>query len=233
VIVAVARDNVGNTATSAGVSVTIATASSPVAAYNFNAGSGTTLADRSGTGNNGSISGAAWTTAGKNGGALTFDGVNDLVTVPDSASLDLTTAYTLEAWVRPTSTSGWRCVMVKETPTTLAYGLYAAGFPNRPSSWLTINGNFVALDGPAAVPVNAWTHLATTYDGSTLRLYVNGVQVSSKPAPGAAPTSGAPFRLGGNTIWSEWYAGQIDDVRLYNRVLSASEIIEDRDTPVG
>jgi hypothetical protein len=207
--------------------------SSLVAAWGFEEGAGGTIADASGTGNNGTISGATWTTAGKYGGALSFDGVNDLVTVADSASLDLTTAYTLEAWVRPTSTSDWRNVLLKETPSTLAYGLYASGYPNRPSSWLTINDSFVALDGTAPLPVNAWTHLATTYDGTTLRLYVDGTQVSSTQAPGAAPVSGSPFRIGGNTIWSEWYAGLVDDVRLYKRVLTGSEIVADRDTPVG
>ena len=71
-----------------------------VAAYSFDAGTGTTLADSSGLANTGTISGATWA-AGKNGGALTFDGVNDSVTVPDTASLDLSTGMTIEAWVRP------------------------------------------------------------------------------------------------------------------------------------
>ena len=71
-----------------------------VAAYSFDAGTGTTLADNSGLANTGTISGATWA-AGKNGSALTFDGVNDWVTIADSASLDLSTGMTLEAWVRP------------------------------------------------------------------------------------------------------------------------------------
>ena len=64
-------------------------------------GSGTRLSDRSGSGNTGTISGATWTTQGKFGSALSFDGVNDWVTVADANSLDLTTAMTLEAWVYP------------------------------------------------------------------------------------------------------------------------------------
>ena len=72
----------------AGSVATGAAAPAPVAAYSFDAGSGATLADLSGNGNTGAISGATWTT-GKNGKALNFDGVNDWVTVADSASLDL------------------------------------------------------------------------------------------------------------------------------------------------
>src|SRR4030095_12635881 len=62
-----------------------------VAAYNFNEGSGTIVNDASGNGNNGTISGATWTTSGKYGNALSFNGSNSRVTVPDSSSLHLTT----------------------------------------------------------------------------------------------------------------------------------------------
>ena len=95
-----------------------------VAAYSFDAGSGTTLADVSGRGHTGTISGATWSAAGKNGGALSFDGVNDWVTVADTAALDLTTGMTLEAWVQPTSTNRWRTVALKEQTGNLVYALY-------------------------------------------------------------------------------------------------------------
>ncbi len=172
-------------------SFTQVASSSLVGAWGFEEGAGDTTADASGTGNNGTISGASWTTAGKYGRALSFDGVNDLVTVADSASLDLTDAYTLEAWVRPTSAGdGWHSVLMKETPSSLAYGLYSGGIPNHPSSWVTINGADVVVEGTGALPVDAWTHLATTYDGTTLRLYVNGTEAASRVASGAAPVSG-------------------------------------------
>ena len=70
----------------------------PVAAYGFDEGSGTVFGDSSGNNNAGSIAGATWA-AGRSGTALSFDGINDIATVPDSASLDLTTGMTLEAWV--------------------------------------------------------------------------------------------------------------------------------------
>src|SRR5258708_26843023 len=80
-----------------------------VAAYAFNDGSGTTVADMSGNNNNGTISAATWTTAGRFGNALVFNGTSARVTVPDAASLQLTTGMTLEAWVFPTATpTDWR-----------------------------------------------------------------------------------------------------------------------------
>src|SRR6185503_15079984 len=85
-----------------------------VAAYTFNEGTGSTLTDISGNGNNGTISGASWTTSGKFGNALLFTGPNTKVTIPDAASLRLTTGMTLEAWVFPTVTpTGWQSVVVK------------------------------------------------------------------------------------------------------------------------
>src|SRR5262245_56234880 len=78
-----------------------------VAAYGFEEGSGTTAKDRSGSGNAGSLSGATWTSAGRFGGALSFNGHSSWVTVADAASLDLRSALTLEAWVKPTAMSNW------------------------------------------------------------------------------------------------------------------------------
>ena len=72
-----------------------------VAAYGFDAGTGTTTADQSGNGNNGTVSNTTWSTTGKFGNALSFNGTNSSVTVPDSSSLDLTTGMTIEAWVNP------------------------------------------------------------------------------------------------------------------------------------
>ena len=84
-----------------------------VAAYGFNEGAGTTVADVSGNNNTGTIGGATWTTAGRFGNALAFNGTSAQVTVPNATSLRLTTGMTLEAWVYPTATTGWRAVIDK------------------------------------------------------------------------------------------------------------------------
>jgi hypothetical protein len=86
--------------------------------------------------------------------------------------------------------------------------------------------------GTAAIPTGAWTHLATTYDGSVLRLYVNGAQVRSLAAGGSISVSTGQLKLGGNAIWSEWFAGLMDDVRIYSRALTAAEIAGDMTAPV-
>jgi Concanavalin A-like lectin/glucanases superfamily len=59
------------------------------------------------------------------------------------------------------------------------------------------------------------------------------MNVSSRATTGAIATSTLPLRIGGNAVWGEWFAGRIDEVRIYNRALSAAEIAADRDSPVG
>ena len=208
-----------------------------VAAYNFDAGSGSTLVDISGNNRNGAISGATWVTTGKFGKALSFDGVNDWVTIADTSALDLTTDMTLEAWVYPTATpTTWSTVLLKEQPGALVYALYAGSPANRPSVQFNVGTSSSGeriLSGPAALPLNTWSHLAGTYDGITLRLYINGVLKSSQVATGIIRTSSNPLRIGGNGVWGEFFKGRIDDVRIYNRALTASAIQTDMNTPVG
>ena len=227
---AVARDTAGNSQTSTALTVTVdnpTATSGLVAGYSFNAGSGTSFADGSGRGNAGTLQGATWTTAGKYGGALSFDGVNDLASIPDAPSLDLGKSLTLEAWVRPTASSGWRTVLMKETSSSLAYSLYSASGTNRPSAW--IDG--VSSTGSAAVPLNTWSHVSATYNGTRLKVYVNGVQRADKAVTAEVPVSAGALQIGGNTVWGEYFKGQIDEVRIYDRVLTAAEITADMQAP--
>jgi len=78
-----------------------------------------------------------------------------------------------------------------------------------------------------------WAHLAATYDGVMMRLYVNGVQVASRAQTGAIATSTNALQIGGDTIYGQYFAGRIDEVRIYNRALSAAQIQSDMNTAVG
>jgi PKD repeat protein len=226
-ITARARDAAGNTKLSAARSVTVANAlptGGLVAAYGFNEGSGATAKDDSGNGNTGTIEGASWVAGGRYGKALSFNGVNSMVSIATSASLNLSKAMTLSAWVYPTATqSGRRTIILKEAN---AYSLYASSSagPLRPAAGGTVNGQGTYVYGPSPNPVNAWTHLALTYDGATLRFYVNGTQVASQARAGAFQINANVMRIGGTYINSEFFKGLIDEVRIYNRALTQSEI---------
>ncbi|WP_084285447.1 LamG-like jellyroll fold domain-containing protein [Solirubrobacter soli] len=238
VLSAVAKDAAGNPGTAANVSVTVNNTTppgpTPVAAYAFDETSGSSVIDATGKGHTGTITGATRTTTGKTGGALSFNGTSNSVSVPDANDLDLTTGMTLEAWVNPTNNTGWRTAVMKEKTGDLTYALYAGG-STTPLSTITTSAGYGEAPGPAgsAPAVNTWTHLAGTYDGTTLKLYKNGALISSKAVTGSINAGTGPLKIGGNAIWGEWFAGQIDDVRVYNTALTAAQITTDMNTPVG
>ena len=159
---------------------------------------------------------------------------NDLVSIADAADLDLSTGMTLEAWVYPSTVATWRSLIFKSNGANdLAYALYAfSDGANTPRGFVNIGGAQQDIGGGSTLPVNTWTHLATTYDGSTLRVYVNGTAVGQLAVSGSILASTGALELGGNTAYgTEWFAGRMDEVRIYNRALSTSEIVSDRDTP--
>ncbi len=204
-----------------------------VAAYGFDEGAGETVSDVSGWANTGAITGASWSAAGRFGRALSFNGTSNWVTVNDSASLDLSTGMTLEAWVNPSTLgTAWRTVALKERPGGLAYGLYANSNAKSPSAYLFASGEIGTPD-TATLPVGSWTHLAATYDSTVLRLFVNGTEVSTTVVPGKIASSTGVLRIGANAIWPEYFTGLIDEVRVYNRALSLSEIQQDMGTPLS
>ena len=82
------------------------------------------------------------------------------------------------------------------------------------------------------VPLNTWTHLTNTYDGTTLRLYVNGTEVINQAVTGSMPVSASPLRIDGDSVWGEYLNGLIDEVRIYNRALTAAEIQADMNAPI-
>lgn len=210
-----------------------------VAYYSFDEGSGTFLHDHSGTGNNGFINAAVWSSSGRSGSALSFPGMTDdggtsWVAVPDSSSLDLTTGMTLEAWVNPATLNGFEnvggligvLVKEKEFP-DLCYGLFASSSGgNVPAADVFIDWDQTVY-GPWQLALNAWTHLAATYDGATLNLYVNGVLVASSPQTGAIATAPGSLYIGSGEYWGQYFTGMIDEVRIYNRALSQDEIQAD------
>jgi fibronectin type 3 domain-containing protein len=198
-----------------------------VAYYTFDEGTGTTVNDSSGNGNTGTISGASWTT-GKYGRALSFNGRYSTVIIPDSASLHLSNGMTLEAWVYPTRTiTGWEDVVYKDTDIYFLEGGSNGGqsAPAAGGTFVT-NGN-VPMRGSSALPVSTWTHLAATYDGKTLLLYVNGVVVAQQKISDSLTSSTNPLQIGGDPTFGQYFQGNIDEVRVYNVALTQGQIQTD------
>ena len=89
------------------------------------------------------------------------------------------------------------------------------------------------VQSSVGLTVNAWYHIAGTYDGSTMNIYVNGQLVGSASASGNINGYTGPLRLAANGSGGEVWNGKIDDVRVYSRALSQAEIQADMNTPIG
>jgi PKD repeat protein len=207
------------------------TAPALVAAYAFNEGAGTTVTDASGNGHTGTIVNATWATAGKYGDALSFNGTNAMVTIPDASSFHLTTGMTLEAWVNPSAVSNaWRDVIYKGNDNF--YLSATSTSSSHPAVGAIVNGSYLESYGTSALATNKWTFLAATYDGTTMRLYVNAAQVSSKAGTGSILTSTNSLQIGGDSFYGQFFQGTIDEVRVYNSALTAAQLTTDMNTPI-
>jgi hypothetical protein len=203
----------------------------PIAAYSFDEGEGEVAADLTGN-HDGVLENTEWV-KGKFGSAIYLDGSNDFAEIPDSPELQLTEEFSLEAWVRPASSQKFAPVISKETSNFYSYRLLAgsrevAGVPegllaDEPFSWEDIQGEEV-------LPVDAWSHLALTYDGARLRLYVDGSLVDEALAPHGQASEG-PLLIGASG-GEHFFKGRIDEVRVYNRALDAGEVAADRTSPL-
>ena len=187
---------------------------------------------RRGTATRARSTGATWAAAGKYGKALQFNGSNALVTVPDAASLHLSSGMTLEAWVNPSTVdSSWRDVIYKGNDNYYLEGTSANA--SLPGAGMIAGGSYAHAYGTDPLPANSWSYLTETYDGSTLRLYVNGMQVASTAHTGSIATSTNPLQIGGDSLYGQYFAGLIDEVRVYNVALTAAQIQTDQATPVN
>ena len=142
---------------------------------------------------------------------------------------------TVEGWVNPTTVgSGFQTLLVKERPGDLVYGLYSNTDPNRPA--VAGDGERHRTSAATARRAAPGRHLDAPR-GHVRRddpaAATSTARRSSQLAvTGSIMTSTSPLKIGGNSIWGEWFNGLIDEVRVYNRALSAAEIQTDMNTAI-
>jgi hypothetical protein len=201
--------------------------------WHLDESSGTVALDSSGNANHGTIDGAAHV-AGKFGNALAFDGIDDKVLIPESASLK-PAAVTVEGWVRSSTSPGPVRYIVAQGARTCeaaSYGLYTGAGGGLAFYVSTDNATLfsVSPEAPATVWDGSWHHVAGTYDGAAVRLYVDGVQVGTGTPTTISIGYGLPNPNGllgsfGGTCDPELaYRGNLDEPRVWQRALSGQEI---------
>lgn len=195
--------------------------------WKLNETTGTTAADSTNAGNTGTYTnGPLLNQSGIKETAVSFDGVDDYVGVPDSASLKATDSVTMAAWIRPTaSTNIDRMIVNKEGEYEMAItdtNEIKWAFANTSPGWAWHQtGKFI--------PNDTWSHVVVTYDGVEAKTYLNGVLVETYAATGNVGDANIPLnelRIGGrsNNPAGKCFAGIIDDVYVYTRAISAVEV---------
>lgn len=204
--------------------------------YNLNEGSGSIATDASSNANNGTLTNGPTWTLGNNGYAVNFDGVNDYITVPNKSSLQITKNLTIEFWIKPTD------FLQRRNP-------YAKSYGGEGSITIETNGQINYFYGTcggncspyqqftmtSALAANQWTHMALVRDltGGKLYWYKNGVLVNQANASysnAAASTGNVTIGYG----YTGYYLkGILDDIRVYARALSQSEVQTDMSSSPG
>jgi len=209
-----------------------------IAGYGFNEGSGTTTSDASGNRLTGTLSGATWTTAGKSGAGLVFNGTNSFVDLGTPTALQITGSLTLTAWVKESANVGDDGTIISKSNGAAGWELKSSpdlGNRNFAIGVYTSGGGYVGRYSTTVRALNTWYHVAAVYDAAarTLNIYVNGVLdngslVGTVPASLVNPSVNANIgrRAAGFNI-----QGTLDDVRVYNRALAASEILTVMNAP--
>ena len=216
-------------------SVTIQAALTISLAYGFEEGSGTTTGDVSGNGVTGQIQGATWTTSGAHGKALSFNGSNSYVDLGNPTVLQSTGSMTWSAWVKPTGNPPDDGQIIARSDHTTGWQLKSSPDTGKRTFAIAISGDrtsgLTQRYSKTVYSLNNWYYVAGVYDAAARKLdiYVNGVLDNgtlrgSIPAAQYVPALNATI---GRRSGGFYFKGTIDDVRVYKRALTASEVQTD------
>ncbi|MBL7145647.1 MAG: LamG domain-containing protein, partial [Phycisphaerae bacterium] len=198
-----------------------------VAQWKLDDGAGTTALDATGNGNDGTLEDNPTVVEGQFGQALAFDGSRVVIGASDSLTANLFQgSFTLTAWINPSRTGNtwqqiFRSVRASDTNDTL--------FLNNDGrlSWRgrvgTAWAGGMCETAPGVVPANQWTHVAVTGDGTNFRIFVNGA-LTQESAFQTTDGDNETYYIGGDMNFGESYTGMVDDLRIYNHVMSEGDV---------
>lgn len=180
--------------------------------------------DSSGNENNGTVVGTSLFSAGQIGSAFTFDG-NTFIDVASSSGLDLGENYSISLWANPANLPTWQCLVERGESSTNRMGLW---LNNSSITFETSNNGGNWWTTSAIISLDQWQHIVAVHDGSTdtESIYVNGTLVASQPGRTTDTPNLGNLNIGSSPAYSNDYkfSGNIDDVRIYNKVLTQTDI---------
>jgi hypothetical protein len=160
--------------------------------------------------------------------SINFDGSNDHIRIPDHSQLDLTSSYTLEAWIFP-ETFSWLAGIISKYQTNAANGYLLRLTHQAPHNGL---GFDELVTGTGILSANQWYHIAAVKDGGSRSLYVNGVEQSLSGGALNVTANNNPIRIGSD-YGSRYFDGRIDEVRIWNIARDQVDIVADMDSTLS
>jgi uncharacterized repeat protein (TIGR01451 family) len=217
-------------AQSSQVSATTKAGTSFVSSYSFEEGAGTTTADASGNNPGTLVNGPTWTTAGRIGKALSFDGSNDYVDIGNGAQLQITGSMSISAWIFPTAHPNDDATIVSRRDSK-RIGFQLDTSVDTGARTVSLKLSNGARYGATTLQTNRWYHVAGVYDAAarTVHVYLNGVLDDSTnravTPSGSQANSVVNVYIGRRPSGNGYeFQGTIDEVTIYDRALSQSEI---------
>jgi len=174
--------------------------------------------DYSGHANHGTAKNGASPTGSPWGGAYEFDGSDDFV---EASGVTVTGEFTFAAWVNTDVTDGGFRNIMGDTSSSGAKLLL--GNDNFLQGQIRGSSGTNGTVTSSVINTNQWYHVVLVYDGSTLRLYLDGTQVDSTGS-GPKPSGDRTFKIGGQTDFGHYWDGRIDDPRVYDKGLTSTEV---------
>jgi len=191
--------------------------------------------DTSGNNNDGTVNGASLVT-GKFGQCYEFDGSNDYIEVAHSAELDATSAVSIALWIYVDDFGAWSGIVCKGT-NTLNYGLNQAADGSGKLQFFAGGSPWTSyVQSTAVVPTGEWKHVAVTWDAGTVKFFVDGSLDSTHSVAWSLSTNSEALIIGADFPGSnQYFNGKIDELAIWTRVLSPTEItdIYDKQSKVG
>jgi hypothetical protein len=195
--------------------------------WKMNEGSGQALFDETNFQNAAALNGSPVWVTGVNGLALRLNGVNQYALVPDAMSLDVSQGITIAAWIMPEKKASQYIIQKGETVDGYEFGLLSTGKVSFRFNQITLPNDKV--NSKAIYPINGtWMHVAATFDGTQAKIYINGIldKTQTFSPPTVIKTNDSPLTIGSKNDGGSSLKGSLDDVRIFNYALSASEIFD-------
>ena len=172
--------------------------------------------------------------------ALHFDGIDDAVVISNNPALNPANALTVEAWVKPDSIILLPTIISNEEWLNSDNGFILrienSNLISTPQFQIGTTSGWQNVSAPSgSIPLSTWTHIAGTFDGSSVKIFINGIEAASTPFIGSLQASTVDLRIGGhyyvynNRQWN----GVIDEVRLWNIARTETEIFENMENSLS